>query len=99
MRNVIEIPIDDFYQPNTPGFKAKNAIWKIKGACSRFDVTEDFILMNDDFFFLEYTPHVDTYHLGPLLDAEKKVLRIIQSMIEASVRRDNCSHSWGCVSH
>lgn len=72
MRNVIEIPVNDFYQSNVLGYKAKNAIWKIKGACSRFDMTADFILMNDDFYFLEYTPHVDTFHLGTLLEAEKK---------------------------
>ncbi len=72
MRNVIEIPVADFYQSITPGFKAKNALWKIKNACNRMEVTDNFILMNDDFYFLKYTPQVETYHLGPLIDAEKK---------------------------
>lgn len=47
-QNVIHIPAQDPYK-----IKSLNALHKIKIACENEKVSEDFILMNDDFYILE----------------------------------------------
>lgn len=47
---VIHIPAEDPFQ-----IKMQNALHKITLACSDSRISEDFILMNDDFFFLKPT--------------------------------------------
>lgn len=44
--------------------KIKNAIHKIRTACLDHRISEDFILMNDDFFFLNRTEAIKNFHLG-----------------------------------
>lgn len=72
MTNVIEVECDDFFPNSLPGYKSKNVIIKIKRAAEQWGMTKDFILMNDDFFFLRPTMTVKTYHLGLLKTAVEK---------------------------
>lgn len=51
--------------------KLKNAIHKITLACREEEVSENFILMNDDFFFLKRTEGVEYFNKGKL-EASKK---------------------------
>lgn len=48
MTGVIHVPMNDPYQ-----HKQKNAIEKIRLACKNSEISEAFILMNDDFFLLQ----------------------------------------------
>lgn len=46
--------------------KQKNAVYKILAACKDKKVSDDFILMNDDFFFLKPCEEIKNYQLGTL---------------------------------
>ena len=52
--------------------KLVNAIEKIKLACKDERISETFLLMNDDFFFLKRTRTVRSYHMGLLKNAERR---------------------------
>lgn len=51
--------------------KLLNAIDKIKEICNTKEVSDDFILMNDDFFFLKPVDNVKIYYNGTLDHMEK----------------------------
>lgn len=59
LRNVVHIPALDAYDN-----KLTNAIFKIRSACREIDLSEQFVLMNDDFFFLRHTPRIESFILG-----------------------------------
>ena len=48
--------------------KYRNAIQNLKAICSSNDISEKFILMNDDFYIVKNISFIDTYHGGLLLD-------------------------------
>lgn len=58
---IIHIPAKDPYQD-----KLKNAIHKLRIACRDERVSDDFILMNDDFYVLEKLDEVKYFHKGTL---------------------------------
>ena len=64
LRNVIHIPAVDGFEN-----KQMNAIFKIREACRTFDLSEEFVLMNDDFFFLKHTTRIQPHILGTLREA------------------------------
>jgi hypothetical protein len=70
LRNVEHIPAIDGFRRPVRAWKQKNAIHKIRTACLNSKVSDDFILMNDDFFFLKKT-NIETLHLGELSEAAK----------------------------
>lgn len=45
-----------------------NAINNLKAICSSSEITEEFILMNDDFYIIENINCIETFHGGLLLD-------------------------------
>ena len=51
--------------------RLKNAIHKIKIACQSEDVSDNFILMNDDFFFLRKVESIEYFDKGFLEDSEE----------------------------
>ena len=48
--------------------KYRNAIQNLKAICNSNDISEKFILMNDDFYIVKNINVIDTYHGGLLLD-------------------------------
>ncbi len=66
LRNVIHIPAIDPYE-----CKTVNAIFKLRAACREIDLSERFVLMNDDFFILRPMKQVEPQILGTLADAIK----------------------------
>lgn len=64
LRNVVHIPAIDPYEN-----KIANAIFKIRAACREIDLSERFILMNDDFFLLRPIKRIEPMILGTLSDA------------------------------
>ena len=62
VENVVHIPCDDPYSQ-----KVCNAYHKIKKACLNDELSEDFILMNDDFYITEPT-EIKYYHQGTIAD-------------------------------
>lgn len=66
---VNHIPADDIY-----GHKQLNAQYKLKVACDSNNISDDFILMNDDFFILrEYKP--EYYYRSKMKDFEHPTKR------------------------
>lgn len=45
-----------------------NAINNLKAVCSSPDISEEFVLMNDDFYIIEKLESIDNFHGGLLLD-------------------------------
>jgi hypothetical protein len=45
-----------------------NAINNLKTICSSEDISEEFVLMNDDFYIIEKINSIETFHGGLLLD-------------------------------
>jgi hypothetical protein len=66
LRNVIHIHALDPYE-----VKTANAIFKIRAACREIDLSEKFILMNDDFFVIRRMDRIEPETLGTLSDAIK----------------------------
>lgn len=64
VKNVIHIPCDDISYP------AVNHWWKVTTAIKNSDISENFLLMYDDIFFLKETPisEFPSYHRGVLGD-------------------------------
>ena len=60
-RNIGHIPAVDGYEN-----KLMNATSKLRAACRHPDLSERFVLMNDDFFFLRPTPRIETCTIGTL---------------------------------
>ena len=82
-KTVIHIPeVDPF------GHKTKNAINKILVACSDERISEDFILMNDDFIFLKEIENIVNRNNGSL-DALEKLLGQKQSYYYTAIRETN----------
>jgi len=61
MQNVIHIEALDGYDN-----KLKNAVHKLREACFDSRLSDEFILMNDDFFFLKPADHIPLYTLGSI---------------------------------
>jgi len=51
--------------------KLKNAIYKISLACNDERISENFVLMNDDFFFLKKVEKIDYFNKGKLEVSKK----------------------------
>lgn len=65
IQNVIHIDVQDAF-PNINGGKYKNVMRKIHAACTDDRVSESFVLMNDDFFFLRDCAEIQPYSFGTL---------------------------------
>lgn len=65
-KRVIHIPAVD-----PAHHKLLNAMHKIRLACIDRRVSEEFILMNDDFFFLKSTDKITHYNMGTLKEGEE----------------------------
>lgn len=55
-----------------------NAINNLKAICSSEDISEEFVLMNDDFYIVEKIKSVETFHGGLLLDKINTYKKITQ---------------------
>jgi hypothetical protein len=65
LQNIIHLDVrDNFAYLN--GGKFRNVIQKIRAACQDERVSESFVLMNDDFFFLTDTTEIKPYANGTL---------------------------------
>ena len=51
--------------------KLKNAVHKLTIACNNKEISDNFILMNDDFFFLKDVENIKYYNKGKLEKSEK----------------------------
>jgi hypothetical protein len=67
LANIIHIPASDGYA-NINGGKFKNVLRKTEKACIDDRVSDQFVLMNDDFFFLEYCNAIEPATNGTLRD-------------------------------
>lgn len=56
--------------------KYHNAIANLLAACKSNEISEDFVLMNDDFFILQSMDQIPTYHGGSFLDKVQAYTRI-----------------------
>jgi hypothetical protein len=65
-KNVTFIQEDDPY-----GDKVRNAIHKIKRACKDDRISERFILMNDDFYFMKKIRAIKLFNRGTLFQAKR----------------------------
>jgi len=65
--NITFIPAEDPYSS-----KLRNAVHKIRIACLSPKVSEDFVLMNDDFFFLKKALEIPNYNRGTMSQHKKK---------------------------
>lgn len=52
--------------------KLRNGVWKIRRAAKTAEITEEFVLMNDDFFLLRDIPDVQVFNRGPLWQSIRK---------------------------
>ena len=68
--------IGNFKKIDNVGGKFANIVNCIHEICNIEEISEDFVLMNDDFFVLENMESIPTYHGGSLLE---KIDRIIHS--------------------
>ncbi len=64
-QNVIHIDQPDMFA-NVHGGKYKNVMKKTLAACQDDRVSENFVLMNDDFFFLQDCTEIKPYSIGSL---------------------------------
>jgi hypothetical protein len=60
-KGIVHVPASDPH-----GLKALNALHKITVACRDPRVSEDFVLMNDDFYVLKPIPGIPTLHRGTI---------------------------------
>lgn len=67
LQNVIHIDVQDSFEYSDGG-KMRNAIKKIRAACKSEDISDSFVLMNDDFYFLKDCPEIMPYSLGTVQD-------------------------------
>lgn len=67
LQNVIHIDVPDMFA-NVHGGKYKNVMKKTIAACEDERVSESFVLMNDDFFFLQDCDEIKPYTIGSLDD-------------------------------
>jgi hypothetical protein len=55
-----------------------NAVNNLKAICSSEEISEEFVLMNDDFYIVEKINSVETFHGGLLLDKINTYKKITQ---------------------
>jgi hypothetical protein len=68
LQNIIHIDIQDSF-PYPNGGKLKNAVRKIRAACKNKRLSNDFVLMNDDFFFLRDCSEIKPFSLGTIQES------------------------------
>jgi hypothetical protein len=71
IHGVIHIPVKDS-KSNAEGVKLYNARHKYSTACNEPGISENFVLMNDDFFFLKEVEEIKNYSRGKLGDMMEK---------------------------
>lgn len=65
LRGVLHIPTQQ------TGTKYKNSTRNVEAACRHPEVSETFLLCNDDFFVLKRTEPMPVFHWGPMKDVER----------------------------
>lgn len=65
LRNVNHMDVNDAF-PYSDGGKLRNAVRKIRAACEDERISDQFVLMNDDFFFLEDCTEIKPFSLGSM---------------------------------
>lgn len=65
LRNVLHVPT------RQTSSKYRNSTANLEAACRHPDVSDDFILANDDFFVLQPTLRLPVFHRGPVADVEQ----------------------------
>lgn len=66
LQNVVHVPAKD-----PTSYKSYNTLHKMKIACRSGKISNDFILMNDDFFVMKPAESIPYYHKGYLQDTVK----------------------------
>ncbi len=65
IRNIIHIPAKDSHNPKSYKSRALNTWSKIRAACES-NISDDFILFNDDYFILEKINNIPYYYRGKI---------------------------------
>lgn len=60
--------IGNYIEVHQIHIKYKNAVENLKAICSSLEISDPFILMNDDFYIIKKINNIDIYHGGYLLD-------------------------------
>jgi hypothetical protein len=66
LQNVIHVPVKD-----PTNYKSFNTLYKMKVACRSKKISDDFVLMNDDFFVMKPIDKIPYYHKGYLKNTVK----------------------------
>jgi len=61
LTNVTHIPVEQ-----NPGQKWQSQVWNLQAACQHPDVSERFVMFNDDFFVMKPVSEVPVLHGGPM---------------------------------
>lgn len=64
-KNIIHIDVQDNFA-DINGGKYRNVVRKIRAACQDERISDEFVLMNDDFFFLEPVEKIEPYTNGTI---------------------------------
>ncbi len=60
--------VGNYIEVNQVHTKYKNAAENLKKICSSSEISESFVLMNDDFYIIKKINNIETYHGGYLLN-------------------------------
>lgn len=66
LKNIVHVPAKD-----PTNYKSYNTLYKMKIACRSNKISDDFVLMNDDFFVMKPVDKIPYYHKGYLKDTVK----------------------------
>jgi hypothetical protein len=60
--------IGNYIEVEQSNYKYKNAVENLKSICSSLEISDSFILMNDDFYIINKIENIETFHGGYLLN-------------------------------
>jgi hypothetical protein len=58
----------NFIRTKQNGLKFDNARNNLNTACRKYEISSDFVLMNDDFYFMDKIDKIEMFHGGRLID-------------------------------
>ena len=71
--------IGNYISIDQNGSKYANAIANINAICDSKEISDDFVLMNDDFFILKKIDSIKTFHSGLLIDKITRFKEVARS--------------------
>lgn len=95
VQNVLHLPYEHDAAPDVRHPKWHHTWNMLRAACEHPDISEDFILFNDDFFVMQPVDEMPVLHRGPILGVVEHLLTKPNIYVETMLHTKEALHTLG----